>query len=80
MKGNILHRNLPDCNMLALPKTKTRNCTVVKIPQMIRDLFGFCIDKLMEFVLHPLILGLFYYATSTADVTDHKVSRKVEPE
>ena len=62
--------------MLTLPKTKTRNCTVVKIPQLIRDLFGFCRGKLMEFVFHRLILGLFHYTASTADVTGHTVSRK----
>jgi len=27
MKGNKLHRNLPDCNLLTLHKTTTRICT-----------------------------------------------------
>jgi hypothetical protein len=81
MKGNVLHRNVPDCNMLTLPKTTyTKLHRRQKKPQMIRELFGLCLGKLMDFVLHTLILGLFHCAVSTTDVTDHIVSRKDEPE
>jgi hypothetical protein len=47
---------------------------------MLCDLFGFCLGKLMEFVFRRLILGLFHYTDSTADVTGHTVSRKNEAE
>jgi hypothetical protein len=46
---------------------------------MMRDLFGFCLGKLMELVFPRLILGLFHYTDSTADVTGHTLSRKDKP-
>ena len=80
MKGNITPKPTRLQHADATQDHNTKLHCRQKKPQMIRHLFGLCLGKLMDFVLCPLILRLFHYAVSTADVTDHTVSRKDKPE